>query len=373
MAKIEVKIRNPKVDNILKNIAEILKKDLSLLWASGFSIQPFPKYNTNEISILIEDTIRILEQLMTREDILIKLNSSILISLDATINSILTQFNPISSLAQNQLTNQHHACLTQFQALNNALRQFGIYSILTPSVDIPKIESELNSLKDEASSIVKDAQENAQIIRNLIPEATATSLSVALDEISKKLKFRVSIWLVVVIAVLISTAYFSWHFFELNDQKVDINTKNKQQEGIIKLRNLKNKSDTLNYIDSISKLQLKPAIDEKTNSGSDNFTYWLKRIIIFFPIFYLIVFCIKQYNKERKLLEIYVHKKAIGQTLPAYMKQAEKAEIKDEILLRGATMIFTLPENPDSPIQGSEGIGLEEIKSILDIKEKITK
>lgn len=374
MAKIDIKIKNPKIDNIIKNIGEIQKKDFKLLSASGFSIQPYSNYTTADIETLIEDTVRVLGQLALREDILFTLNGSILTSLDTTINNLLSQFNSISGLAPNQLTNQHHGCLNQFQALNNALRQFAIYSMLTPSIDVPKIESDLNTLKNEASSIVKDAQENAQIIRNLIPEATATSLSVALDEIAQKLRLRVAIWLGVVITVLISTAWFSWYFFELNAEKEDYLAKKKQEVGsVTKPINLKNKADSLKYIDSIAKIQLHPMIDETPKSNSDNFVYWLKRIIIFFPIFYLIIFCIKQYNKERKLLEIYVHKKAIGQTLPAYMKQAEKPEIKDEILLRGATMIFTLPENPDSPIQGSDGIGLEEIKSILDIKDKLQK
>ncbi len=369
------KEQNPKINSILKNIVDLDKKNFALLYASGNSIQPYPNYTSSEIETLINDTKRVLNDLSVSVEILQSLYGVYLTNLDNQLNAFITQFNSIATLSVNQLSNQHHSCLNQLQSLNNTLRQSGIYSILTPSNNIPKLTEELNDLKIDADKLVKEAKGNANLIRNLIPEATATSLSVALDEIAKKIRIRVNIWLTVVIVVLIFSAIFSWLFLDSNDKKENNSLANKQTTNNVQdIIKLKSKSDSIAFIiASTANLKKQTENNPETTHDTNSFVYWLKRIIVFLPLFYLIVFCIKQYNKERKLLEIYVHKKAIAQTLPAYMEQAEKDETLDEILLRGSTMIFTLPENPESPIQGSDGIGLEEIKSILDIKDKLTK
>ena len=109
---------------------------------------------------------------------------------------------------------------------------------MSPSIDIPKIESDLNQLKGEASTIVKEAQENAEIIRGLIPEATATSLSVAIDDRAKQLMQRVRIWLIGVISVLIFSSYFSWNFLQLNgENKIDSEIRqNSGQKLVLSIR-----------------------------------------------------------------------------------------------------------------------------------------
>jgi hypothetical protein len=361
---------NPKINAIIKNIENLEKKDFKVLYLKGPNVGHWPNYNNEEIEFLVNDTLRILRKLKQSPELLVGLVHPYFHNIENYIATFISTITPIINLDANSLTTHHHAPLNQLQALNTTLRQSGLYSILSPSVDIPKLEKDLKDLKDDAAIVVKEAQDNAGIIRSLIPEATATSLSVALNEIAVKLQKRVNTWLSVVIIVLLSSAVISWMFLESNDKKENQDI----SEIINKLKNvsqLKNKTDSLSYFMLINTSNVKERKLESHDTNSISF--WLKRIIIFLPLFYLIFFCIKQYNKERKLLEIYVHKKAISQTLPAYMKQAEKAEVKDEILLRGATMIFTLPEDPNSTIHGSDGMGLTEVKDLLDIKDKIQK
>lgn len=357
MAKIQL------IQQIEKNIPLFLESDFDIFYVTAANIQAHPNNSIDDIRQLISDNSRILKQLVENPELFNQFNFTYLNALNSHLNNFVAQFNSMKSLTKEQLRNQHHQPINQLENINNAIRQSGVYSILSPSIDIPLLESDLSKLKDKASVIVKDAKDNAEIIRGLIPDATATSLSVAIDERAKSLKTRVDIWLIVVVLVLVSTSIFSWNFLAVNE-----NTSKYGQNNSIKTDSLSIKlSDSLN-----TNVSNKNIPDEKANNTeSYTLAYWIKRVVVFLPLFYLIVFCIRQYNKERKLLEIYIHKKTISQTLPAYMKQAQKEDIMDEILLRGSSMIFTLPENPDSPIQGSDGIAMNELKSFLDIKDKI--
>lgn len=371
--------KEPKLQNIKSNLESLKGLNFDILHHSGPNVQQYPNHTVEDIKSLVEDTLRVLKSLEENESLLEDLSFDYLNGIDTTINNFVAQFQPLKTLKKEQLRNQHHNPLNQLKALNNALRQYGLYSIVSPSVDIPLLEEQLKKLSGEASIIVKEAEDNAKIIRDLIPDATATSLSTTLRNRARQLELRVNIWLAIVILVLLGSSFFSWKFLTSNSEEpVQIVAENIAPEKTI------NKVDSLKIDSEIIKDTLankvivsneNPVIknNEPVNKNDNSIVYWIKRVIIFLPLFYLIVFCIRQYNKERKLLEIYTHKRVIAQTLPAYMEQASpNEEVKSELLLRGASMIFTLPENPDTPIQGTDGIAMNELKTMLQIKKEIS-
>lgn len=369
--------KQPKLENIKSNLESIKDLKFDILYHSGPNVQAFPNHTVEDIKILVDDTIRVLKSLEENENLLEDLGFDYLNSIDTTLNNFIAQFQPLKTLKKENLRNQHHNPLNQLKALNNALRQYGLYSIVSPSVDIPLLEEQLKKLSGEASIIVKEAEDNARIIRDLIPDATATSLSTTLGNRARQLEFRVNIWLGIVILVLLGSSFFSWKFLTSNStEPIAVLAENviPETKEIDSLNLGASKEiDTLVNNKAIPKEKSVAEIKKNENNTDNSIVYWIKRIIVFLPLFYLIVFCIRQYNKERKLLEIYTHKRAIAQTLPAYMEQASpNEEVKSELLLRGASMIFTLPENPDTPIQGTDGIAMNELKTMLQIKKEVT-
>jgi len=377
-----------KIESIKKHLESFLNYDLGNLSVEGQSVQVHPNYSQKELKTLVDDAVRIVKKLKENTEYLESLNYTYANNLNNQLNNFIAQYQAVEKLQPNQLRNQHHNAVNQLEAVMNTLRQSGVYSVLSPSFNIQEAEDDLNELRGKADIVVKEAEDNAKIIQDLIPEATATSLSTTLGRRTQQLERRVNIWFGIVIFVLIGSSVFSWAYLT-NQSKKEINTLENlvdQQTKNSHLTlpifdslgvNINQSKDSLTNIDQTElnhnrTIQQSGGHSEKEVNSESDWAYWVKRVIIFLPLFYLIVFSIRQYNKERKLLEIYTHKRVIAQALPAYIEQANQDDVKNEILLRGSTMIFTLPENPETPIQGMDGIAMNELKGMLDIKSKIT-
>ncbi len=327
------------LDSILANLNKLDKEDLSILYGPALNKQTFPSYTKEEITAFVVDTQRIIKGLISQWEIFKNVSPNILSPLNQQLVSAAQHFDGFKSLKINQITTHHHNVINPLLNFIDHVRQSNMYGILTPSFNILDHEKKFKALNESADELVKEAKEKTEIIRSLIPEATAISLSESLHKRALEIEKRVRNWQYATFAILLLAFILSATFL------------------------LVDKTPSLNLDNPNYKIQY--------NSNDLTFAYWLKRILVFSPIFYLIVFCIKQYNRERKLLEIYTHKRSIGQSLPAYIEQASNDETKNEILLRGATMIFTLPENPDTPVQGSDGVGTSEIKDLLEIRKHL--
>lgn len=369
--------RQKRIKDVLNKIDEALSLNFDILYSNNPSTNPYGNFSPEDIESLVDDTMKVLEGISKSPKVLDDLSADYLVRILQQLDGLVPQMKAINSIDPSQLRGQHHKPLSQINELYNIFRSTGVYSILFPGINIPEIEEHLRELSGEAATIVGEAKENAQKIRDLIPEATATSLSVTLGKRTEQLSKRVTMWLSIVILTLLGTAILSWTFLTYNvgnEKTYYLEPNSQQYSGHI------TKSDSLDSTSTfIEQISVSNKNDESkgkssliSNAEKDGWEFWLKRIIIFLPLFYLIIFSIRQYNKERKLLEIYTHKQSIAQTLPAYMEQAlPSEETKSEILLRGSTMIFSLPENPDSPIQGSDGIAMNEVKTFLEIQEKL--
>lgn len=112
----------------------------------------------------------------------------------------------------------------------------------------------------------------------------------------------------------------------------------------------------------------------ETDEISENeiMIYLLKKAFIFLPIIYVLIFSIRQYGKERRLYEVYMHKRAVASSLRAYTSQASTNSDKaDEILVRGASMIFLLPDSSESKQGNSDSISVNSVRDISELVKSL--
>lgn len=315
------------------------------------------EYSINDLKEIVTAVFQALERINSNFKSLRLLEKNTLKEFIKKLENIKNECNIVNHEKNMPASERCMISIPVFYDFLQYLRAIGIYPILFPSEKIIEYEVKIENNLNLAKNLLQQADESSKAIDNLIPNATASSMAAAIEERIKKLRYNVGILLTVFVLCIVILLYLSNRFLhcEISESKT-------QPKSEINDSKTQSKSEI-----SDSNIQVNNQISENVKHSQNDMWYefWLKRLVYLIPILYLLIFVLKQYNKERKLLEIYVHKKTIAQSLPAYIKQASDDK-KDEILLRGSTMIFGLPENPDTPISG-DGISISDVKELVKI------
>ncbi|MBD8489735.1 hypothetical protein IFO69_13340 [Echinicola sp. CAU 1574] len=305
-------------EELINLISRILELDFDKVLNLKQLKRGTQSYSSDEIKLIVKDFISTIESISSHKDKVEFLSYEDLKSLNMSLKRFSNNYQKtILNEANPEISNVFGA-FDAIREINSIIRSTGLYNFIYPSGNIIDYEGKLDQLIASSEDILNQATLNAKTIRNLIPEAAASSLSNTISDRAELIKGNVNKWL---IGTIVSVIVF--------------------------------------FLVSLVFLY--------GNGDDDSIEWWIKKIITLSPLIYILIFCLKQYNRERKLLEIYEHKKSISQALPAYIEQAQTEESKNEILLRGSSMIFTLPENPETPVQGSDGLDLGEIEKIAKI------
>lgn len=312
-------------DNVIKNIEEIIDKIIQIGFENYKNISNVPIVNPPfthvELISLISNLFLQIEKLRSNLNLLETIEPAVVEDIYSKLVKINSECQAIKNRAADKSPDRYFSIVQYIFDFYRYLRTYGIYSILNPSSKIVEYEQSISEINRKAVIVLASAEKSENEIAKLLPNATATSMAASIQSRIKGLQCVVFIYLALFIIGIGFLIGQSNKFLEMEKAAIECNF---VQIGL---------------------------------------EFWLKRLIYIVPAIYLIIFSARQFSKERKLLEIYIHKKTIAQSLPAYMEQAT-GDKKDEVLLRGTTMIFSLPENPDTPLPG-DGISLSDVKDFI--------
>ncbi|WP_298498365.1 hypothetical protein [uncultured Algibacter sp.] len=318
--------------NVERNIAE----DLSILWSEEPNIQNWNALTPEEIQKLVEETFELLNDAIDK-NLLETLPFNYLKSINSNLNNFNTQFQTVKGIIPTQLRNQHHNPLNQLNTINTNIRNSGLFSLLKLSPDIPEnqrlIQEQLENINERKSEIDKLAKQ----VRTLMSPAVADRLSTAFSKRKSEIFKQKVGWLILVLVSVIIAMYYTASVSELITGMISPSDKS---GNIIE-------SNTIGII-------------------------WVLRLLILFPIYFVVFFAIKQYSKERKLEEIYAHKSAIAETLPSYPELLTEKSVGDKITTDAATVIFSPAEKEIERKISTKNYKIDDIKELLDIASRIS-
>lgn len=336
------------------------------------------------------------------------LDESLLFKLIELLNEISEALKSLydkNGFSQDKVVHNVNVIVEGFSMIRNLLKTDNYYDFF---------------LTGDVSVLGKIYKQKIDAVNDVLPNATANFLSEEIQNRINVLKNRSNLWLIsAVVSVFLVSIYSIIQVNVLDNKYKDIEF-NDTNEKLDSLNNASNKifDEQYNVDRSIKKYLLDSVeipkvsrlgydsliLDSLTNLHKKTLTnieevkskvierrkknlninlsranernsigFWLKRVLIVSPMIYLIVFCFSQYNKERKLLEIYAHKRVVSQSLPAFMEQMKTDEGKENIINKGADVIFSLPETDmnKNEVSSESTLKISDVKNLLDIKGKV--
>lgn len=324
------------ISSIESHVKRFEEQDLSILWSdSGPNIQKWNNLDSEDIKELVDETIDLLSSTVDQE-LLKEVGYNHLNAINNNLNNFNNQLQLVAGVQPSQLRNQHHNLLNQLNAVNSTIRTCGLYAIIKLGPDIPEkdrlLQEQLNNINEKKADIDKYAAQ----IRTLMSPAVADRLSTAFSKRKKQIFYQKIGWLILLI-ISVALAYFSTNSIsaeisQLISEESDSNSSNNIQIGII----------------------------------------WIIRLLILFPIYFVVFFSIRQYIKERKFEEVYAHKSAISETLPSYPELLTKKEIGDNITSDAAAVIFAPAESDEERVSKRRNYKIDDLKELLELSRKLS-
>jgi hypothetical protein len=328
---------NTYIEGIKANVERNLAENLSILWNDDPNTQKWNNLESSEVQIITEETFDLLK-IAIDKNLLDGLPFNYLSGINNSLNNFNTQFQTVKAIQPNQLRNQHHNPLNQLNSVNSSIRNSGLYSLIKLGPDIPETEKLIQEQLTNINARKEELDKLTTQVRTLLSPAVADRLSTAFSKRKQHIFWQKISWLALVIISIGTAIYYT--------------------------------SDVTNTItELINPTDKNGQVDDSTTIG----IIWILRLLILFPIYYVVFFAIKQYSKERKLEEVYAHKSAIAETLPSYPELLTEKSVGDQITSEAASVIFSPAEKETEKKERGKNYKIEDIKELIDVATKVSK
>jgi len=325
------------IEGIKANVERNLSEDLSILWKDDPNVQKWNNLDSEEIKQLVNETFELLN-ISIEKNLLVDLPFNYLNAITNGLNNFNTQFQTVKSLQPNQLRNQHHNPLNQVNSINTQIRNSGLFSLIKLSPNIPETDKLIQAQLTNINAKKEELDKLTTQVRTLLSPAVADRLSTAFSKRKQQIFWQKIGWLTLVIISISTAIYYTSDVTQTISELIKPN-----QDG--------------------------GSIDEPTTIG----IIWILRLLILFPIYYVVFFSIKQYSKERKLEEVYAHKSAITETLPSYPELLTDKSVGDGITSEATSVIFSPAEKETEKNSNSKNYKMADLKELMEIAAKIPK
>ena len=333
-------------EGIKNSIDQIEKMDLSVLYPDNPNSALWQNMTPQELEIFIKDVFLILKEVKKNINLIDLVGFSYANNLNNRLINLTSQIGSIQNLQKHQISNQHHAPLNEIEAINNVLRNSGIYNQIKI---LPDLETRIKSIKDATKISQKIIESEGEIIsatesaKNWLSKKNSVQEKVleehASSFISRKEEHSIhrkgKFW-----PVEIKLENWKWKWSEI---------KNK-----IKWNGLFRFSGNWWWIlfaifcGCIVGIIIFGFLEELRDNSEIGPGAALLRISSLIVPSYFTFFCVQQFEYHKKMYETYCFKDTSLNTISELTKLYQhRPELEEKILVKGLDVIFSEPKTAE--------------------------
>lgn len=329
--------------NLIQNITSSLTniKNINFNISPAIQLSPWNGINIDEFKILLNDLILSLERAIEESSLtLVPYNN--LNTISVGINNLFIQLQAFNS-TPNQQTFQN--AIIQVENQRSNVWNFGIRNYIEFGKDIESKSESFNSVYQDIIQKNNEIEQLKLNVRSLIEPSVAGSLSIAFSKRQGKLIINQYIWLVLILIAGITSICLT---FNVIDKIIEL------------LNPVIPKDYSCDQIENYLKKQVPVNIIA------------LLRVGLLIPIYALLIYFFKEYNKERNLVEEYAHRAAVANSLPNYGNLVIDPQVKDQIVTSATNVVFTSPmKKNELPSTSGKLVPVEELNKLIDRVSKL--